>query len=80
MDTGDFVILMEATTCLISVKGGGIKPGDIRDLKGTMFREKAVLGLFLTLKSKHLNSSVRPWQFCLMKLEAKNTISCKFLR
>ena len=29
------------------VKGGGIKPGDIRDLKGTMDREKAALGLFL---------------------------------
>lgn len=34
---------------VISVKGGGIKSGDIRDLKGTMDREKAALGLFLTL-------------------------------
>ena len=34
---------------IISVKGGGIKSGDIRDLKGTMEREKAALGLFLTL-------------------------------
>ncbi|MGQ7790791.1 site-specific DNA-methyltransferase [Faunimonas sp. B44] len=34
---------------VISVKGGGIKSGDIRDLKGTMEREKAALGLFLTL-------------------------------
>lgn len=34
---------------IISVKGGGIKSGDIRDLKGTMERENAVLGLFLTL-------------------------------
>lgn len=34
---------------IISVKGGGIKSGDIRDLKGTMERERAVLGLFLTL-------------------------------
>jgi len=34
---------------IISVKGGGIKSGDIRDLKGTMEREKATLGLFLTL-------------------------------
>ena len=32
---------------LISVKGGGIKSGDIRDPKGTMEREKAALGLFL---------------------------------
>ncbi|WP_018242520.1 DNA methyltransferase [Rhizobium leguminosarum] len=34
---------------IISVKGGGIKSGDIRDLKGTMDREKASLGIFLTL-------------------------------
>ena len=34
---------------IVSVKGGGIKSGDIRDLKGTMEREKASLGLFLTL-------------------------------
>jgi site-specific DNA-methyltransferase (adenine-specific) len=33
----------------VSVKGGGIKSGDIRDLKGTMQREKAAIGLFLTL-------------------------------
>jgi site-specific DNA-methyltransferase (adenine-specific) len=36
---------------VISVKGGGIKSGDVRDLKGTMEREKAVMGLFLTLNS-----------------------------
>jgi site-specific DNA-methyltransferase (adenine-specific) len=34
---------------IISVKGGGIKSGDVRDLKGTMDREKAALGIFLTL-------------------------------
>ena len=34
---------------IISVKGGGIKSGDVRDLKGTMEREQAALGLFLTL-------------------------------
>lgn len=34
---------------IISVKGGGIKSGDVRDLKGTMEREKAAMGLFLTL-------------------------------
>ena len=34
---------------IISVKGGGIKSGDVRDLKGTMEREKAALGLFLSL-------------------------------
>lgn len=35
---------------IVSVKGGGIKSGDIRDLKGTMDREGAPLGVFLTLK------------------------------
>ncbi|MBV9993882.1 MAG: modification methylase EcaI [Caulobacteraceae bacterium] len=34
---------------IISVKGGGTKSGDVRDLKGTIEREKAALGLFLTL-------------------------------
>jgi site-specific DNA-methyltransferase (adenine-specific) len=36
-------------TAIISVKGGGIKSGDIRDLKGTVEREGAALGIFLTL-------------------------------
>ena len=36
-------------SAIISVKGGGIKSGDIRDLKGTVEREDAALGLFLTL-------------------------------
>ena len=35
---------------ILSVKGGGIKSGDIRDLKGTMEREGAPLGVYLTLK------------------------------
>ena len=34
---------------IISVKGGGIKSGDVRDLKGTMERESAALGVFLSL-------------------------------
>ncbi|CAA2101854.1 Modification methylase MboII [Methylobacterium bullatum] len=34
---------------IVSVKGGGHKSGDVRDLKGTLEREKAALGLFLTL-------------------------------
>lgn len=38
-----------AQFAVVSVKGGGIKSGDIRDLKGTMEREKAALGVFLTL-------------------------------
>jgi site-specific DNA-methyltransferase (adenine-specific) len=35
---------------IISVKGGGIRAGDIRDLKGTIEREGAALGVFLSLK------------------------------
>lgn len=34
---------------IVSVKGGGIKSGDVRDLKGVLDREKAALGLFLCL-------------------------------
>lgn len=39
----------ESQFAIVSVKGGGVKSGDIRDLKGTMDREQAALGLFLTL-------------------------------
>ncbi|MGV0026415.1 DNA methyltransferase [Phormidesmis priestleyi] len=35
---------------LFQVKSGNVKSGDIRDLIGTMTREKAALGIFLTLK------------------------------
>ncbi len=34
---------------IVSVKGGAAKSGDIRDLKGVMEREQAMLGIFLTL-------------------------------
>lgn len=34
---------------IVSVEGGGRKPGDVRDLKGTVERERAAMGLFLTL-------------------------------
>jgi len=36
--------------CLISVKSGTINPGVIRDLRGTMDRDKAPLGLLITLE------------------------------
>jgi site-specific DNA-methyltransferase (adenine-specific) len=36
---------------IISVKGGGVKSGDVRDLKGVMERVGAALGVFLTLKA-----------------------------
>ncbi len=36
-------------SAIVSVKGGSTKSGDVRDLKGTVEREKAAMGLFLTL-------------------------------
>ena len=39
----------KAQFAIISVKGGATKSGDVRDLKGTNEREKAALGIFLTL-------------------------------
>jgi site-specific DNA-methyltransferase (adenine-specific) len=35
---------------LISVKGGGVQVKDIRDLRGTMDREKAAIGVLISLK------------------------------
>lgn len=37
-------------TVLVQVKSGHVKSGDIRDLKGTLEREKARFGVFLTLE------------------------------
>lgn len=36
---------------LVQVKSGKVKSGDIRDLKGTVEREKAAMGVFITLES-----------------------------
>jgi site-specific DNA-methyltransferase (adenine-specific) len=36
--------------CLVQVKGGGVNSSVIRDLKGTMEREKAVMGILITLQ------------------------------
>lgn len=36
---------------LVQVKSGHVKSGDIRDLKGTVEREKAALGVFVTLEA-----------------------------
>ncbi len=47
-------------TVLVSVKSGHVNSGMVRDLKGTVEREKAVIGLFLTLeeptKEMHLEA------------------------
>ena len=44
---------------IISVKGGGTNSGHVRDLKGTMEREGAALGIFLTLKSADARNGAR---------------------
>ena len=36
-------------TVIVQVKSGAVKSGDIRDLKGAVEREKAALGVFITL-------------------------------
>jgi site-specific DNA-methyltransferase (adenine-specific) len=36
---------------VVQVKSGKVKSGDIRDLKGTVEREKAAIGVFITLES-----------------------------
>jgi site-specific DNA-methyltransferase (adenine-specific) len=40
----------EVKTALVQVKSGKVKSGDIRDLIGVLDREKAALGLFITLE------------------------------
>ncbi|MDE2854684.1 MAG: restriction endonuclease [Chloroflexota bacterium] len=35
---------------IVQVKSGAVKSGDIRDLKGTVEREKAAIGVFITLE------------------------------
>ena len=49
MATFIFEIDNKPQTAIISVKGGGTNSAHVRDLKGTVEREKAAMGLFLTL-------------------------------
>lgn len=35
---------------IVQVKSGKVKPGDVRDLRGTVMREKAAIGVFITLE------------------------------
>jgi site-specific DNA-methyltransferase (adenine-specific) len=35
---------------LVQVKSGNVKAGDVRDLRGTVEREKAAIGVFVTLE------------------------------
>jgi site-specific DNA-methyltransferase (adenine-specific) len=39
-----------AKRIIVQVKSGHVKSGDIRDLKGTLDREKAAIGVFITLE------------------------------
>ena len=40
----------KAKKVIVQIKSGKVKSGDIRDLKGTIEREKAVIGVFITLE------------------------------
>ena len=40
----------KARKAVVQVKSGAVKSGDIRDLKGTIEREKAAIGIFITLE------------------------------
>src|SRR6266436_8036933 len=40
----------KAKRVLVQVKSGHVKSGDIRDLKGTLQRENAAIGVFITLE------------------------------
>lgn len=40
----------QAKRIIVQVKSGHVKAGDIRDLKGVMEREKAVMGCFITIE------------------------------
>ena len=40
----------EPEKIIVQVKSGNVKPGDIRDLQGTITLEQAVLGIFISLK------------------------------
>ena len=37
---------------LVQVKSGHVKSGDIRDLVGTVQREQAAMGVFITLETR----------------------------
>jgi hypothetical protein len=45
---------MEMQTVLVSVKSGHVNSAMVRDLKGTVEREKAAIGLFVTLEESKL--------------------------
>ncbi len=38
------------SVCIVQVKSGHVKSGDVRDLIGTVEQEKAAIGVFITLE------------------------------
>jgi len=66
---------------IVSVKGGGIKSGDVRDLKGVMDREKAALGLFLCLNEptrEMVKEAASAHFYASMRQAAKRCHACRF--
>jgi site-specific DNA-methyltransferase (adenine-specific) len=49
---------------LVQVKSGKVKSGDIRDLQGTIGREKAAIGVFITLEPPSKEMEERIAGFC----------------
>ncbi len=45
------ITLVKPKRVLVQVKSGHVKSGDIRDLVGTVQRENAAIGVFITLET-----------------------------
>ena len=66
---------------IVSVKGGeNITSGMVRDLKGTMEREKAALGLFLTLNEPTREMTREAASAGFYETGDKKSRACKFSR
>ncbi len=57
---------------IIQVKSGKVKPGDIRDLNGTVDREKATMGVFITLEPPSQNMEMEALELETWHSEAFN--------
>ncbi len=62
---------------VISVKGGGTNSAHIRDLKGTMEREGAALGIFLTLNDPTREMEKEAASAGFYETGGRNSSSCK---
>ena len=55
----------KAKQILVQVKSGKVKSGDIRDLRGTIDRQGAAMGVFITLENPSrdmLTEAAAPWR------------------